>query len=260
MLGKGYSGLWSVDGVFLLVLEMGAQCFGVGFVHLHAPTLGLTPRSTPLVPIFSFGENDLFEQVRNPKGSWLRKLQHRLQQIMGISLPLFHARGIFQYSFGLVPYRRPICTVGKSFLGTMLATLSLAKLRTGDSPWVVSSSCQAGASCQRTQAVMGWKCAGKGASPTAHLSYWFGTLAWSSDRAQVIWAVLGKQTRPPHHLYGMQPTPISVQPSNTNRCGSVGLNFFQANFTNTSRTTPKQFAGLLSVPCRHSRKPQSICR
>lgn len=89
----------------------------MGFAN-HAPKLGLAPRSTPLVPIFSFGENDLFEQVRNPKGSWLRQLQHRLQQIMGISLPLFHARGIFQYSFGLVPYRRPIYTVGKSFLGT----------------------------------------------------------------------------------------------------------------------------------------------
>ncbi|NXS90562.1 MOGT2 acyltransferase, partial [Jacana jacana] len=76
-----------------------------GFVRLAIE------HGTPLVPIFSFGENDLFEQVKNPKGSWLRQLQHRLQQIMGISLPLFHARGIFQYSFGLIPYRRPIFTV-----------------------------------------------------------------------------------------------------------------------------------------------------
>ena len=105
----------------------------VHFANLHSPVLDLTPHSTPLVPIFSFGENDLFEQVRNPKGSWLRQLQHRLQQIMGISLPLFHARGIFQYSFGLLPYRRPICTVGKSFLGT----LSLAKVGNRDSPWAV---------------------------------------------------------------------------------------------------------------------------
>ncbi|XP_014816095.1 PREDICTED: 2-acylglycerol O-acyltransferase 2 [Calidris pugnax] len=76
-----------------------------GFVRLAIQ------HGTPLVPIFSFGENDLFDQVRNPKGSWLRQIQHRLQQIMGISLPLFHARGIFQYSFGLIPYRRPIFTV-----------------------------------------------------------------------------------------------------------------------------------------------------
>ncbi|KAG9351754.1 hypothetical protein JZ751_023005 [Albula glossodonta] len=35
----------------------------------------------------------------------------RLQRIMGISLPLFHARGVFQYSFGLMPFRKPIHTV-----------------------------------------------------------------------------------------------------------------------------------------------------
>ncbi|NXN88359.1 MOGT2 acyltransferase, partial [Bombycilla garrulus] len=76
-----------------------------GFVRLAIQ------HGTPLVPAFSFGENDLFDQVNNPRGSWLRRIQHRLQQIMGISLPLFHARGIFQYNLGLIPYRRPICTV-----------------------------------------------------------------------------------------------------------------------------------------------------
>uniref|UniRef100_A0A8C3QV68 Acyltransferase n=1 Tax=Cyanoderma ruficeps TaxID=181631 RepID=A0A8C3QV68_9PASS len=66
---------------------------------------------TPLVPVFSFGENELFLQVSNPPGSRLRLLQQRLQRILGISLPLFHARGVFQYSFGLLPFRRPIHTV-----------------------------------------------------------------------------------------------------------------------------------------------------
>ncbi|XP_069748252.1 2-acylglycerol O-acyltransferase 2 [Narcine bancroftii] len=65
----------------------------------------------PLVPVFSFGENEVFNQVNNPKGSFLRRLQDRLQMWMGISLPLFHARGVFQYSFGLLPYRKPIHTV-----------------------------------------------------------------------------------------------------------------------------------------------------
>ncbi|XP_054432158.1 2-acylglycerol O-acyltransferase 2 [Pteronotus mesoamericanus] len=64
-----------------------------------------------LVPVFSFGENDLYDQIENHPGSWLRSIQNRLQQIMGISLPLFHGRGIFQYSFGLLPHRRPITTV-----------------------------------------------------------------------------------------------------------------------------------------------------
>ncbi|XP_055429569.1 2-acylglycerol O-acyltransferase 1 isoform X1 [Bubalus kerabau] len=64
-----------------------------------------------LVPVFSFGENELFKQVSNPEGSWLRNVQEKLQKIMGFALPLFHARGIFQYNFGLIPYRKPIHTV-----------------------------------------------------------------------------------------------------------------------------------------------------
>ncbi|XP_010282659.1 PREDICTED: 2-acylglycerol O-acyltransferase 1 [Phaethon lepturus] len=64
-----------------------------------------------LVPVFSFGENELFKQVANPRGSWLRNVQEKLQKIMGFALPLFHARGVFQYSFGLIPYRQPIHTV-----------------------------------------------------------------------------------------------------------------------------------------------------
>lgn len=68
--------------------------------------------SAYLVPVFSFGENELFKQVSNPEGSLLRTVQDKLQKIMGFALPLFHARGIFQYSFGLVPYRKPIHTVG----------------------------------------------------------------------------------------------------------------------------------------------------
>ncbi|XP_078514659.1 2-acylglycerol O-acyltransferase 2 [Lissotriton helveticus] len=64
-----------------------------------------------LVPVFSFGENELFDQVENPKGSFIRRTQENLRRIMGVSLPLFHARGVFQYNFGLLPYRRPIYTV-----------------------------------------------------------------------------------------------------------------------------------------------------
>ncbi|XP_053119924.1 2-acylglycerol O-acyltransferase 2-A-like isoform X2 [Hemicordylus capensis] len=64
-----------------------------------------------LVPVFSFGENELFNQVSNPQGSFIRAAQERLQKAVGLALPLFHARGVFQYSFGLLPFRRPIYTV-----------------------------------------------------------------------------------------------------------------------------------------------------
>lgn len=66
---------------------------------------------SPLVPVFSFGENELFNQMPNPQGSVLRGAQERLQKLMGVALPLFHARGVFQYSWGLLPFRKPVCTV-----------------------------------------------------------------------------------------------------------------------------------------------------
>ncbi|XP_068926973.1 2-acylglycerol O-acyltransferase 2-like isoform X2 [Petaurus breviceps papuanus] len=69
-----------------------------------------------LVPIFSFGENEIFEQLDNPQGSWLRSIQDRLQKVMGFPLPLFHGQGIFQNRFGLLPYRRSITTVGIQWL------------------------------------------------------------------------------------------------------------------------------------------------
>ncbi|CAO3703588.1 unnamed protein product [Rhizopus stolonifer] len=66
---------------------------------------------SPLVPVFSFGENDLYEQVDNQKGTLLFKIQKKLQSIMGFTMPLFHARGIFNYDVGIVPFRHQIATV-----------------------------------------------------------------------------------------------------------------------------------------------------
>eukprot|EP00117_Sycon_ciliatum_P027099 scpid67893/ scgid22093/ 2-acylglycerol O-acyltransferase 2; Acyl-CoA:monoacylglycerol acyltransferase 2; Diacylglycerol acyltransferase 2-like protein 5; Monoacylglycerol O-acyltransferase 1-like; Monoacylglycerol O-acyltransferase 2 len=64
-----------------------------------------------LVPTFSFGENDIYNQVPNPPGSRLRELQKRFTKTMGFSPPLFHGRGIFNYTFGLMPHRRPVTTI-----------------------------------------------------------------------------------------------------------------------------------------------------
>ncbi|KAK6167295.1 hypothetical protein SNE40_021360 [Patella caerulea] len=64
-----------------------------------------------LVPVYSFGENDLYVQVPNPDGSRLRKFQDFCTKRLGFSPPIFHGRGIFNYNFGLVPYRRPLNSV-----------------------------------------------------------------------------------------------------------------------------------------------------
>jgi len=67
-----------------------------------------------LVPVFSFGETDVYDQVDNPQGSRLRKIQELLQTKMGFALPLIKGRGIFNYQFGLLPQRRAITScVGK---------------------------------------------------------------------------------------------------------------------------------------------------
>nr|XP_034830197.1 2-acylglycerol O-acyltransferase 2-A-like [Maniola hyperantus] len=65
----------------------------------------------PLVPVFSFGEPDVFRPPNNPQDSLLRKFQEKVRQLTGIS-PMFPiGRGVFQYSFGVVPLRSPITTV-----------------------------------------------------------------------------------------------------------------------------------------------------
>ncbi|CAL2035718.1 unnamed protein product [Caenorhabditis brenneri] len=64
-----------------------------------------------LVPVYSFGENDVFEQAANPPGSRLRKWQEALKKSMGMSLPVVKGRGFLQYSIGWLPFRRPINTV-----------------------------------------------------------------------------------------------------------------------------------------------------
>lgn len=64
-----------------------------------------------LVPVYAFGENELFEQIPNPQGSLVRRFQNFLTHVLGFSPALFHGRGIFNYSFGLLPFRKPVNTV-----------------------------------------------------------------------------------------------------------------------------------------------------
>ncbi|OWK17695.1 hypothetical protein Celaphus_00009246 [Cervus elaphus hippelaphus] len=76
-------------------------------------SMGLTREWAALVLIFSFGENDTYDQVENSRGSWLQWFQDRLHKSTRGSIPLFYGRGVFQYSSGLMPYHQPITTVGE---------------------------------------------------------------------------------------------------------------------------------------------------
>lgn len=84
-----------------------------GFVKMALKT------GANLVPIFSFGENDIFETVKF-EGKW-KRLQMWLQKKMGFALPLFFGRALtgglehilFKCNAGIFPFRTPI----HSFVG-----------------------------------------------------------------------------------------------------------------------------------------------
>ncbi|KAK3069268.1 diacylglycerol O-acyltransferase 1 [Teratosphaeriaceae sp. CCFEE 6253] len=61
-----------------------------------------------LVPCLSFGENDLYDQFDAAGHPYVHKVQMAVKKMLGFTVPLFHARGVFNYDVGLMPYRRPV--------------------------------------------------------------------------------------------------------------------------------------------------------
>lgn len=64
-----------------------------------------------LVPVFSFGESNTFEQKDNSRGTWLRKIQEALKKGIGMSPTLFWGRSIMGNEWGFLPLQRKITTV-----------------------------------------------------------------------------------------------------------------------------------------------------
>ena len=60
---------------------------------------------------FILGENSLFSQYPNERGTLIRKIQDKLKDLFGFSSPLFHGRGIWNYDFGYLPYRHNLVSV-----------------------------------------------------------------------------------------------------------------------------------------------------
>ncbi|KAL8770715.1 MAG: hypothetical protein Q9209_003582 [Squamulea sp. 1 TL-2023] len=76
-----------------------------GFVKLAIRT------GADLVPVLAFGENELYEQVTSDSHPLVHKFQLMVKKCMGFTIPLFHARGVFNYDVGLMPYRKPLNVV-----------------------------------------------------------------------------------------------------------------------------------------------------
>ncbi|XP_066993214.2 2-acylglycerol O-acyltransferase 2-A isoform X2 [Anabrus simplex] len=100
IVGGASEALESKPGTYRIILKRRK-----GFIRLAIK------HGAPLVPVFSFGETDIFDQMDNPEGSWLRWLQKRCQKITGVAPVVPIGRGWFQYSFGLCPRRSPVTTV-----------------------------------------------------------------------------------------------------------------------------------------------------
>ena len=74
--------------------------FGVSLSALK--TFGARPS------LINVQENELYEQFKSDEHPWIHKFQLTVKKILGFTIPLFHARGVFNYDVGLLPYRRPV--------------------------------------------------------------------------------------------------------------------------------------------------------
>ncbi|KEG13274.1 diacylglycerol acyltransferase [Trypanosoma grayi] len=66
---------------------------------------------TPLVPVYAFGENDVYRIPRVAESEWWRRVEGRIRKYTTFAVPLFVGRGWFNYCFGVLPHRRPIVVV-----------------------------------------------------------------------------------------------------------------------------------------------------
>lgn len=64
-----------------------------------------------LVPVYGFGENEVYLVLHPEKELAIRKVQTWIKKRFQFTVPLFYARGVFNYLFGLMPYRRRIDVV-----------------------------------------------------------------------------------------------------------------------------------------------------
>lgn len=82
--------------------------------HMNCSPESFCLSRADLVPVYSFGENEVYQQVIFEEGSWGRWVQKKFQKHIGFAPCIFHGRGLFSSNtWGLLPYSKPITTVGK---------------------------------------------------------------------------------------------------------------------------------------------------
>jgi len=79
-----------------------------GFIKLALRT------GADLVPVLAFGETDLYDQARPDDHKWINAIQMLMLKVLKFTLPAIKGRGIFNYDYGMMPFRRPLnVVVGK---------------------------------------------------------------------------------------------------------------------------------------------------
>ena len=97
VVGGARESLDARPGVMRLILKRRR-----GFIKLAVRT------GADLVPVIAFGENELYEQLNPQEHPRVHRAQLLVKKLMGFTVPIFHARGVFNYDVGMMPYRRPL--------------------------------------------------------------------------------------------------------------------------------------------------------
>lgn len=106
VIGGARESLEATPGSLRLILE-GRK----GFAKMALRT------GADLVPVLAFGENDLYDQLSPKKHPLVQKFQMVMLKLFSFTLPAMHGRGLLNYDFGLMPYRRPVdVVVGKPIM------------------------------------------------------------------------------------------------------------------------------------------------
>ncbi|XP_040117891.1 2-acylglycerol O-acyltransferase 3-like [Oryx dammah] len=101
VVGGANEALYAVPGEHCLTLRNRK-----GFVRLALR------HGASLVPVYSFGENDIFRVKAFAPDSWQHLLQITIKKLLSCSPCIFWGRGLFSAkSWGLLPLARPITTV-----------------------------------------------------------------------------------------------------------------------------------------------------
>uniref|UniRef100_A0A667HNN9 Acyltransferase n=1 Tax=Lynx canadensis TaxID=61383 RepID=A0A667HNN9_LYNCA len=101
IIGGAQEALYAIPGRHHLILRNRK-----GFVRLALR------HGASLVPVYSFGENDIFHLKAFAPGSWQYLCQVAFKKLTGYSPCIFWGRGLFSAdSWGLLPFARPITTV-----------------------------------------------------------------------------------------------------------------------------------------------------